>query len=67
MSKQDVVEDFCDIFTLIMGFAELAAANPHIRSDAKLARYLDEIRKSGQRGSKLVQQWAMDDSDAAKR
>ncbi len=49
--------EFNDILTAIIGFAELAAANPHVRGDAKLAMYVDEIRKSGLRGSEVLQGW----------
>jgi hypothetical protein len=49
--------EFNDILTAIVGFAELSAANPHVRGDAKLAIYIDEIRKSGLRGSELLQGW----------
>jgi hypothetical protein len=49
--------EFNDILTVIIGFAELAAADQHIRGDAKLAIYIDEIRKSGLRGSELLQGW----------
>lgn len=49
--------EFNDILTAIIGFAGLAAADQHIRGDAKLAIYIDEIRKSGLRGSELLQGW----------
>ena len=48
------------IFSLILGFAELAAAEQHIRGDTRLASYIEAIRDSGQRGSKLVKQWKID-------
>jgi hypothetical protein len=52
-----VANEFNDVLAAIVGFAELAAANPHVRDDAKLALYIDEIRKSGLRGSELLLRW----------
>lgn len=46
-----------DTLAAITGFAELAAANRHVRDDAKLALYIDEIRKGGLRGSELLLRW----------
>ena len=52
-----VANEFNDVLAAIVGFAELAAANPHVRGDAKLALYIDEIHKSGLRGSELLLRW----------
>lgn len=52
-----LANEFNDILAAITGFAELAAANPHVRVDAKLTLYIDEIRKSGLRGSTLLRHW----------
>lgn len=52
-----VANEFNDALTAIVGFAELAAANPHVRDDAKLALYIDEIRRCGMRGSELLLHW----------
>jgi hypothetical protein len=53
-----LANEFNDVFAAIVGFAELAAANPHVRHDPKLALYIDEIRKSGLRGTELLLRWA---------
>ena len=50
-----MAHDFKDIFAVVMGFSELAAANERIGADEKLACYIDEIRKSGRRGLDLVE------------
>lgn len=52
-----LANEFNDVLTAIVGFAELAATNPHVRDDAKLALYIDEIRKSGMHGSELLLRW----------
>lgn len=62
-----LAEDFSDIFTVIAGLAELAAANPHVRDDARLARYLEEIRKSGLHGSELLHHLETEDSPAVRK
>ena len=46
-----------DVLAAIVGFAELAAANRHVRDDVKLALYIGEISKSGRRGSELLLSW----------
>jgi hypothetical protein len=66
----DIANEFNDVLAAIVGFAELAAANRHVRDDAKLALYIDEIRKSGLRGSELLLRWvthAYPDKSAAAR
>lgn len=66
----DIANEFNDVLAAIVGFAELAAANRHVREDAKLALYIDEIRKSGLRGSELLLRWvthAYPDKSAAAR
>ena len=46
-----------DTLAAITGFAELAAANRQVCGDAKLALYIDEIRKRGLHGSELLLHW----------
>lgn len=60
-NEEYIAEDFNHIFSMILGFAELAAASERVSGDEKLARYIDEIRKCGLRGCKLVEKLVADD------
>lgn len=51
-----IAHDFNNILGAMLGFAELAASSASVRADAKLASYINEIRKSGLRGRDLVKQ-----------
>ena len=55
----DLAQDLNHILSVILGLAELAATDRHIRGDAKLARYLAEIRRSGQCGCDLLRERIM--------
>lgn len=60
--EERLADELNHIFSVILGFAELAAAEQHIRGDTRLASYIEAIRNSGQRGSAMVKQWRIDGS-----
>ena len=49
-----IAHDFNNILTAILGYTELALND--IRQDSAVRRYLQEVRKAGQRAKTLVQQ-----------
>lgn len=52
-----IAHDFNNILTGILGYSELAADQPTIKADSKLANYVAAIHQAGSRGRNLI--WQM--------
>lgn len=52
-----IAHDFNNILTGILGYSELAADQPAIKADSKLANYVAAIHQAGSRGRDLI--WQM--------